>query len=534
MATVTAQKTLGAFYTDEAVARFLVRWAVRDGKDSILDPSCGCGVFLLAAAEHLRSMGNRRPDVWGIDIAPEALESVRARSSLPKVLNKDFFSLRPGDIPAFTAIVGNPPFIRYQTFNGSMRSAALRCAREAGVALPELSSSWAPFLVHAAGFLREGGRLGMVVPAELGHAQYAREVLRFLLRKFGRITVRMFQKKLFPDLSEDTMLLLCEDFGSRCGWFSVAPARSMEDIDQSEHSAVPVDIEAIRSGRLRLSHYLVSSKARHLYDSMLEQKGVTTLGEAGDVGIGYVTGCNDYFHLSATEAKEWHIPAGYLKRAVLSLANFRGNTLRETDWKEINQSAKKAYLLAIPPMGEDGLPRGLISYLNYGKQQGVPTRFKCRVREPWYSVSHVRVADAFLSYMSGDTPKLVANRANLVAPNTLHLIRFHKGWNPKPFITGWYCSLTRLSCELEGHALGGGLLKLEPTEAARVRVALPYPRDCSRLLQELDNLLRSGENETATDLADQRILRRRLGLSGAECATLHEAAMKIQAWRLHT
>jgi hypothetical protein len=32
----------------------------------------------------------------------------------------------------------------------------------------------------------------------------------------------------------------------------------------------------------------------------------------------------------------------------------------------------------------------------------------------------------------------------------------------------WQTSMTRLSVEIEGHALGGGMLKLEPGEAAKV------------------------------------------------------------------
>ncbi|MBI3757757.1 MAG: hypothetical protein HY267_07260, partial [Deltaproteobacteria bacterium] len=47
-----------------------------------------------------------------------------------------------------------------------------------------------------------------------------------------------------------------------------------------------------------------------------EQKGVMRLGEAADIGIGYVTGCNDYFHLGPAEAESWGIPTSYLKPAV--------------------------------------------------------------------------------------------------------------------------------------------------------------------------------------------------------------------------
>ena len=34
----------------------------------------------------------------------------------------------------------------------------------------------------------------------------------------------------------------------------------------------------------------------------------------------------------------------------------------------------------------------------------------------------------------------------------------------------WNQEFTRLSCEIEGHPLGGGMLKVEPGEAARVVV----------------------------------------------------------------
>lgn len=61
MATAAQQKTLGAFYTAETVATFLVNWAVRAADDSVLDPSCGDGVFLSAAVERLRRLGKARP-----------------------------------------------------------------------------------------------------------------------------------------------------------------------------------------------------------------------------------------------------------------------------------------------------------------------------------------------------------------------------------------------------------------------------------------------------------------------------------------
>jgi len=78
----------------------------------------------------------------------------------------DFFAV--GADPAFDVVIGNPPYIRYQDFTGEARARAR--AREAairgGISPTGLASSWAAFTVHSALFLRKGGRLVFVLPAE--------------------------------------------------------------------------------------------------------------------------------------------------------------------------------------------------------------------------------------------------------------------------------------------------------------------------------------------------------------------------------
>jgi adenine-specific DNA-methyltransferase len=267
---------------------------------------------------------------------------------------------------------------------------------------------------------------------------------------------------------------------------------------------------------------LLSPKARQLYDQLSEHGLVARLGAVADVGIGYVSGHNDYFHLSMAERRRWRIPASVLRPALLSMGELEGIVVRGADWRRLYRAGKKVYLLTIPPVSENRLPRSVLSYLRHGRELGVPKRFKCRVRESWYSVPHIRVADAFLSYMSGHSPRLVKNRYDLVAPNTLHLVDFDKTKRPDAFLGGWYSSLTRLSCELEGHALGGGMLKLEPSEAEKVLIPIPWPREEHWLVRELDARARHMAEEAATDLADHCVLRRRLGLSGTECDLLPE------------
>lgn len=532
MATATQQKALGAFYTDEPVAQHLVTWALRRASDTVLDPSSGGGVFLHAAVNRLRTLGNARPTVWGIDLAPDAVNEPRGFDYPPKILRGDFFSLRPGDVPQFSAIVGNPPFVRYQTFSGTARDRALRCAREAGVNLPRLSSSWAPFLIHATRFLSPGGRLGMVVPAELGHAQYARGVLSFLLKQFSSISVVMFRESLFPDLSEETYLIQCDGYGVPCKWLTVATCQNISEVEESCERGVPAEINSITSGKARLMHYRLSTKTRKLYESLSQEKGIIRFGVLADIGIGYVTGCNDYFHLTESDVSNWMIPSKYLKPVILSLSMCDGVVIRKDDWVSLRNSGEKAYLLHFPSGSNRPFAKGIESYLEHGIKMSVNNRFKCRIRKHWYAVPHVRRGDALLSYMTGQTPKLVENRLGLFSPNTLHVVRFRSKATMQSALAGWHTSLSRLSCEMEGHALGGGMLKLEPTESENVVIPLSDPKKASELVDRIDQLSRSSEQESATELADQEILRKKFALSASECRLLRGGADELRNWRL--
>jgi hypothetical protein len=57
-------KALGAFYTDVQVADFLVWWAIRSPRDTVMDPSFGGGVFLRSACHRLLSLGGQPPSYF--------------------------------------------------------------------------------------------------------------------------------------------------------------------------------------------------------------------------------------------------------------------------------------------------------------------------------------------------------------------------------------------------------------------------------------------------------------------------------------
>jgi hypothetical protein len=97
--------------------------------------------------------------------------------------------------------------------------------------------------------------------------------------------------------------------------------------------------------------------------------------------------------------------------------------------------------------------------------------YKCSNRSPWYVVPDVVIPDAFLSYMSGEGPALVANWATCTCTNSVHAVRLTGGVSVRELQAAWAHPFTSLSCEIEGHPLGGGMLKIEPREAQRIAIA---------------------------------------------------------------
>lgn len=533
-------KTLGAYYTDARVADFLIWWAVRSPQDAVLDPSFGGGTFLRSACERLRRFGAHPGAlVWGIEIDPQVhartAEWLAEEFGIRKrnLICCDFFEIRRTDLPPINAVVGNPPFIRYQRFSGNARNKAQACAMMEGVRLTRLSSSWAPFLVHSVGILSHGGRLAMVLPVEISHAAYAIPVLSHLKKSFSRVTFLTFRKKLFPNLSEDTLLALAGNKGAGPGdffWRDFADASRLVELQNQADYALAgtrrLNGTALADGHERLSECFVPRKALELYRQLARRPEVRRLGDLASVGIGYVTGANDFFHLDPQTARKWRIPIGSLRPAVRRGRALQGLRFTSMDWRTAAESGDAGYLLHVE--SERGLPRSVLAYLAHGERLGVPRAYKCRSRSPWFRVPHVYLPDAFLTYMSGVTPRLVANEMEAVAPNTLHVIRLR----PEARLTSgelaasWQTSLTELSAEIEGHAMGGGMLKLEPTEAQDVVLVchVSVNGKLAQLAEEPDGLVRSGKEEEAHLRADNVILKEGLGLTRKDCRLLRCAA----------
>lgn len=557
-------KALGAYYTPDPAVEFMIRWAIEDSSYKIIDPSFGDGQFLRVSASKV-TLDNPREQIYGIELDTETFEAskriLEAQYNIFNLWNADFFKSDPFfenhfgpkiPVESFDAVVGNPPFIRYQKFKGVERAHALERALEHGVELPGHASSWAPFLVHAVSLIKPEGRLAMVVPAELSHAAYAKNVFNYLLEQFAELTILTFQKRLFPKLSEDTFIVLGDNRGHQTKCFSLVDVKEESHLKHFKRtfasvgevrSFEPRDLKSLKDHKTKILEYLLGDSSRTLYTRLKAEAGadqnVKTLGSVAKVGIGYVTGDNKFFHPSAETIQDFGIPKRYLTPCIRRSNNLRGLCITQKDWADDGEPKK--WLLALPKNSSPtDFPESVQEYLDQGKELGVLERFKVRNREPWYSVPHFKKGDAFLTYMSNGAPRLVHNSLGLPAPNSLHIVTIEKGLydeiDIKLLVVAWYTSLTFLSAEIEGHSLGGGMLKLEPSEAKKVLVALPKNIASARLneaYEQIDAKLRESDLEAAIDIGDKLILRRGLKLKVKECKLLRQGYHYLRDRRMN-
>ena len=456
--TVEGAKERGAYYTPAQVVRSLLSWAVRSDEDCLLDPSCGDGRFI---AGHLRSVGiewDSRASASAMRHAPSAL-----------VHECDFFAWADSTEERFECAAGNPPFIRYQRFKGSVRERALNLCAALGVRFSALSSSWPLFLVATASLLRRGGRMAFVVPAEIGHAPYSAPLIEYLSENFSHLQIIAVRRKLFSTLSEDCWLLYADGKGGATAEICLSILDQFDFRKSPPPVSTRVALSEWRSRwNRRLRPFLMPNACRDLYESFSADCNTVRLGSLAQINVGYVSGANDFFHLRLSVARKLGIPDVCLQTTVRNARAMPPADINASTVRRWLREDRQTLLLHLDKNQE--LPGTVRDYLETEQAKEVAARYKCRMRKPWYVVPDVKIPDFFLSYMSGRRVSLVRNSARCACTNSLHTVIL-KEKAASPRIRAVHrLPLFQLSCEIEGHPLGGGMLKLEPREACNVLI----------------------------------------------------------------
>lgn len=242
------RKSLGQFYTPEWIIEFIIKKIPVSTNNTILDPACGSGGFLIQMYEKLKEeykkLGLRKSDIhnkilknnlFGYDINPFAvqltatnlvLKDLKAKTDTINILEKDSlskgldeWSIKHGkdldnqtrlisiesEYPKlFDVIVGNPPY-----FNLKLSDIKKRYPNEGFEAIATGKTNIASlFLKKYIGLLKEDGCLGFVVPKSLTYVEPWKPIRKYILENCQIKTVYDLREAFEGVKLEEIIILL--------------------------------------------------------------------------------------------------------------------------------------------------------------------------------------------------------------------------------------------------------------------------------------------------------------------------------------
>ena len=488
------QKLRGGYYTPSDLAVFIAKWVSVGNTTKILEPSCGDGVFVEAFAS--TSTESLRVSAFEIDAKEASKTRARAKklSISCQVSASDFLGwalkeLQKGS-QLFDAVVGNPPFIRYQYLPENFQIRAERIFQHLGCKFTKHTNAWVPFILASIALLRPGGRLGMIIPAELIHVTHAQSLRSFLGSTCSRLVVIDPERLWFSGTLQGAVILLAEkrrihsQAMEGLGIISVKDREFISsDPEKLFRSATAINGKTIEG---KWTRALLDTTTRELLDAVEELPTVQRFADIAQVDVGIVTGANKFFlvpneivnqyslhdHAYPMFGRSVHCPG--------VLYDKRQHTDNELSGKPTNflwfkDASAVQYRL-------------VKQYIRVGEDQNLHLRYKCRIRSPWYCVPSVYATDIGMLKRSHNAPRLILNKVRAFTTDTAYRITTSTV-EPQALVANFLNPLTALSAELEGRHYGGGVLELIPSEIEKLLVAIPPRVDTN--LRSLDHAVRA-------------------------------------------
>lgn len=563
----TEQKLRGGYYTPLPIAELLCQWVLARGARSILEPGCGDGVFLRALSiQAARITPSPRLSIEAVEIVEEEAAraelhgaQLRAAGMDARIIRHDVFRwLCDGQAGrTWDAIIGNPPYIRYQYFEREQRDLAEQLFRRANVPFTKRTNAWVPLVIASIMHLNAGGCLALVLPAELLHIHHASGLRRLLEQEMETVTLIHIREMVFPGVLQGVVLLLASKRRGR-GFRPLAPsaeksAPELEDGGELEEparvqicdldsladlSALLVDQRAaVPPGRLNDTHGewmlgLLSDEEMALVRALQARQAVLPFATIASVDIGIVTGANDFFVVDEDTLARFGLKA--IAAPMLAKSELiKGITYTAFDHEANARAGKSVYFLVFPASSQADLPPGVAAYISLGEAQRLHERYKCRIREPWYVVPYTWTTEMALLKRCHRFPRLVVNELRAHSTDTAYRVRLQAGYEDRAqdLTCSFLNSLTFLGAELGGRHYGGGVLELVPSEIEQLLI--PLQTVDAATFARVDAMIRANATlDELLDFTDPRILGQGLHLSPEEIQIMRAAHRRLLKRRL--
>ncbi|MFB5345769.1 Eco57I restriction-modification methylase domain-containing protein [Enterococcus faecalis] len=496
----TSQKLRGGYYTPVEIADFMASWITSSSKiKKILEPSAGDGVFIDSLKKASKDL-----DITAIEIIEEEADKILKKidmNSNIKVLKSDFYdfyedfrsSKLKGKANEYDAVLGNPPYIRYQYLTEEQRDFQSDILENNGIKPNKLINAWMAFTVASVELVRDGGKIGFILPTDLLQVSYAKQLRDYLFKNLSSLTVITFDELVFENIQQDVVLILGEKMGSDTAGKLPHNLRVLNVKDVSELKSeildVPFDQYTSYSSDKWTKFYL-SRNERNFYELDFSNH-MNSFNDFAKGEIGVTTGNNDFFVVNDQVVQEYKL-GSYIRPLIGRSVEVRGVFYRDEDLESNVIAGQKVWML---DFNGKRISKNAQKYIDYGIQNKENEGYKLSLRKRWFDVPSIWIPDAFLLRRIGEFPRIVKNEIQATSTDTFHRIKFHEGINVSKFLFLMYSSPTLLSFELEGRIFGGGALEILPGDLKNIKLPivddeLPY----DELVQELDYRFRVGNS----------------------------------------
>lgn len=525
----TEQKLRGGFYTPNPIAKFILQWAVNgDTGYDILEPSCGDGVFL----KQIKTGNIKYNSITAIEVdTGEAEKAASVDLSNKVVLNEDFHTFANVTERRFDLVVGNPPYIRYQYFDKEQQREAEKIFQNAKLRYSKLTNAWVSFVVGSTLLLKEKGKIGLVLPAEILQVSYAKTLRNFLSHYYNIINIVSFKKLVFPDIQQEVVLLLCEKNNTNEHYIEHI---EVEGID----SLMSLDILSLKKSKKRIdfksnkwTFYFLEQREIDFLEEITRNGDIPKFGDFADVEVGITTGSNEFFTVPLTIVEAFKLQP-FAKPLVGRSVQVNSLIFTYNDWLQNRQSNARAHLLVFPAMDKLKNNKEALKYIAMGERKGIQNGYKCGIRDEWQILPSIWTSDALFIRRNNLYPKLIINEAQAYTTDTMHRVKIKNNINTRAFAASYYNSLSLAFSEISGRSYGGGVLELMPSEVERI--LLPYKDANADLIVEIDEMMRKKTNiHKILGYTNNLVLKDGYGLSKTEINLADSIWRKLSHRRLN-
>lgn len=437
-------------YTPRKLAEAMVAAAGVSADTDWLEPSSGAGVFI----EVMRENAVPRSRITAVDLARKPHN---ADSLATTFRGLDYLAWTITKPRQFDRIVGNPPYVPFDELPIKARKIARTI--EIGTdncLLPGTANLWAAFVAAAVRQLRVGGSLAFVLPAAWDYADYAKGLRAWLPTLFREFHVFRCARPLFKEVEEGSVVILGRGFGTGRSAVHRHDCENLDLLVAALLAASPVD------GTLC-----------HEESGNTAVPGVC-LGDVAEIRIGAVTGDNPYFLMTEDDRVAHDLPTAALRPVVSRASHICTDSITSSQWKKFRNSNERVWLFRPPDSLLTSCSVG--RYLRLSAEKGGCNRMgqKVSIRTPWHRTPLPTAPHAFISGMTGQTPKLCFNQVrNLTATNTLYVVRFSPTLNQRNRVRlAEALNSAEVATQLTSlvRRYPGGLLKLEPSDLSGIRL----------------------------------------------------------------